>query len=107
MPAKDRRTRYPATTPEGRENQLVSLAMDLAERQMRDGTASAQVITHYLKIGSIREQMERDRLIEENKLLRAKAESVSSSSQSEASAAEALRAFRGYAGQAEDEYYYE
>lgn len=105
MPAKDRRPRYPATTPEGRENQLVSLAMDLAERQMLDGTASAQVITHYLKLGSLREQMERERLIEENRLLKAKAENLSSSANSEALAARALEAFRGYSGQAEDEYY--
>lgn len=42
----------PATTPEARENQLIALAVDLAEKQMREGTASAQVITHYLKLGS-------------------------------------------------------
>ena len=66
----------PAITPEARENQLISLAVDLAERQLREGTASSQVITHYLKLGSTREKLERERLEEENKLLRAKYKAI-------------------------------
>ena len=42
----------PALTPEARENQMISLAVDLAEKQLMEGTASSQVITHYLKLGS-------------------------------------------------------
>ena len=49
----------PALTPEARENQLVSLAVDLAEKQLREGTASSQVITHYLKLGSTKERIEK------------------------------------------------
>jgi hypothetical protein len=58
----DRPQRRPAMTEEGRESQMVSLAMDLAETQIVDGTASAQVITHYLKLGSSREKLEQERL---------------------------------------------
>src|SRR5690242_17889319 len=68
----------PATTVEGRENQLIALAIDLAEKQMREGTATSQVITHYLKEGSLRSQLERDRLENENALLKAKVEQMAS-----------------------------
>ena len=73
----------PAITPEARENQLISLAVDLAERQLREGTASSQVITHYLKMGSMREKLERERLIEENKKLRAQTSAIESEKRSE------------------------
>jgi hypothetical protein len=53
--------RRPATTPEARENQLISQAVDLAEKQMLEGSASAQVISHFLKLGSSREKLEQER----------------------------------------------
>lgn len=68
----------PALTIEARENQMVSLAVDLAEQQLRDGTASSQVITHYLKLGSTKERLEKEKLERENELLRAKTESLQS-----------------------------
>lgn len=37
----------PPLTPEGKENQMISLAMDCAESQLRDGTASSAVIVHF------------------------------------------------------------
>lgn len=89
----------PASTPEARENQLIAVAVDLAERQMEEGTASAQVITHYLKLGSSREKLEQERLAEENKLLRAKVESLESMKRSEELYEKALRAMRSYSGQ--------
>lgn len=94
-----RRFTRPASTPEAREQQLVSLAMDEAERQMREGTASAQVITHFLKAGSIREEMERGRLEREVELLEAKVQSLASARRVEELYAEALEAMRTYAGQ--------
>lgn len=94
-----KRKRPPATTPEGRENQLVSLAVDLAERQLEDGTASSQVITHYLKLGSTREQLEQERLIRENELLRARVEQMASAKRIEELYETALNAMRTYAGQ--------
>ena len=89
----------PALTPEARENQMISLAVDLAERQLQEGTASSQVITHYLKLGSTRERLERERLEEENKLLKAKTESLQSAKRVEELYSNALNAMRRYAGQ--------
>lgn len=97
--AKQTRTFRPATTPEGREQQLVSLAVDLAERQLLDGTASAQVITHYLKHGSTRETLEQERLMRENELLQAKVEALASAKRVEELYQSALNAMRTYAGQ--------
>lgn len=95
----------PALTPEAREMQMVSLAVDLAEQQLRDGTASSQVITHYLKLGSTRERLERERLEEENKLLKAKTEQLQSQKRMEDLYANAIKAMRTYGGQGDpDEY---
>ena len=89
----------PALTPEARENQLIYLATDLAEKQLREGTASSQVITHYLKLGSTKEKLEREKLEEENKLLRAKTENLKSAKKVEELYSEALNAMRRYSGQ--------
>ncbi len=95
----------PALTPEARENQLISLAVDLAERQLIEGTASSQVITHYLKLGSTRERLERERLEEENNLLRAKVKAIDSTEEIKALYKNAIDAFRTYSGHGdEDEY---
>lgn len=104
-PGSSRRMR-PALSPEARENQLVSLAVDLAEEQLRNGTASSQVITHYLKLGSSRERLEREKLEKENALLRAKTESLESAKRVEELYENALNAMRRYGGQGdyEDEY---
>lgn len=74
--------RRPMLTPEAKENQMISLAMDCAERQMIEGTASSQVITHFLKLGSGKERLEREKLEEENKLLRAKTKALEESAES-------------------------
>ena len=84
--------RPPATTPVARENQMIALAVDLAEKQLREGTASAQVVTHYLKLGTTREELEK-------KLLMAKVEAYESAKRVEELYAEALRAMRTYGGQ--------
>lgn len=89
----------PALTPEARENQLIAYAVDLAEKQLREGTASSQVITHYLKLGSSKERLEREKLERENELLRAKAESLQSAQRSEEVYEKALQAMRSYSGQ--------
>lgn len=99
------RKRRPALSPEARENQLISLAVDLAEKQLQEGTASSQVITHYLKLGSTKERLEKEKLEEENKLLRAKTENLQSQKRVEELYSEAIKAMRNYAGQGEtDEY---
>lgn len=93
-----RRRRAPAKDPESRELQMISAATDLAEEQIRKGTASATVITHYLKLGTSRERLERDRLAAENELLRAKVESLASQKRIEVLYEEAMRAFGSYSG---------
>jgi hypothetical protein len=91
--------RQPAVTPQDRENQLVSLAFDVAEQQMRAGTASAQVITHYLKLGSSRERFEQQKIELEGQLLAAKKELMESQQRSEELFGEALKAMRTYTGE--------
>lgn len=91
--------RAPATSPEARENQLVSLAYDLAEKQIRDGTASSQVLTQFLKLGSTREKVEQEKLRHEASLLETKREIMESQKAVEALYNEALNAMRAYSGQ--------
>jgi hypothetical protein len=104
MPAKRKQPRRrPAMTEEGRENQLVSLAIDLAEKQLTEGVASAQVITHYLKLGSTRERLEQERLHRENQLLNSKVEMMASAKRVEELYEAALNAMRNYAGNIDEE----
>lgn len=93
----------PALTPEARENQLISLAVDLAEQQLRDGTASSQVITHYLKLGSTKERIEKEILEKQKELIEAKTQSLQSSKRIEELYANALNAMRDYRGQKSDD----
>ena len=88
----------PALTPEARENQMISLAEDLAEKQLLDGTASSQVLTHYLKLGTMKYKLEIEKLREENELLKAKTESLQSSARMEELYLEALKAMSDYKG---------
>lgn len=94
----------PALTPEARENQLVSLAVDLAEEQLRNGTASSQVITHYLKLGSSREKLEKEKIALENELVKAKTEAVGSAKHVEELYENAIAAMKKYSGNGEREY---
>lgn len=88
----------PALTPESRENQLISLAVDRAEQQLKDGTASSQMICHFLKLGSEKEKLERQKLEEENKLLRAKTEALESQKKMEETYIKVIEAMRSYSG---------
>lgn len=103
---RKRRQGAPAKTEEGRERQLISLAVDLAEEQLSKGTASAQVIVHYLKLGTTTSRLEREKLQEENKLLRARTEALQSQKRIEdlyANALEAMRSYRGDSSRVEDD----
>lgn len=93
----------PGTTPEARENQMITLAIELAEKQLSEGTASSQVITHYLKLGTTREHLEKEILHEQKELLKAKTEAIQSSKNSEAAYLEVLKAMRRYSGQGSSE----
>ena len=89
----------PAIDPEIRELQMISLAVDLAEKQLMDGTASSQVITHYLKLGSSKERIEKEILERQKELITAKTESIKSQKRVEELYTEALKAMRIYNGQ--------
>lgn len=101
---QSQKKRRPATTLEGRENQLISLAVDLAERMLIAGTASSQVIVHYLKLASTREKLEQERLKNENLLLSAKADQLASAKRIEELYEKALSAMRTYSGKDPTDY---
>ena len=88
----------PAISPEARENQMISLAEQLAEQQLRDGTASSQVITHYLKLGSTKERIEREILERQKELITAKTEALQSAKRVEELYANAIAAMKRYSG---------
>lgn len=88
----------PALTPEARENQLIYLATELAEQQLRDGTASSQVITHYLKLGSSKEKIEKEILERQKDLITAKTEALQSAKHIEELYANAINAMKSYSG---------
>ena len=90
--------RRPALSPEARENQLIAKAVDLAEKQLTEGTASSQVITHYLRLGSTKEKLEKEILEKQKELIEAKTESLQSSKRVEELYANALEAMKNYSG---------
>jgi len=89
----------PALTPEGRENQLISLAMDLVEQRLRDGTATSQEVTHFLRLGSPMNRLEEEKLKKEIELLEAKKSDLESREKVEELYSEAMKAFGIYSGQ--------
>ena len=95
----------PALTPEARENQMISLAVDLAEQQLREGTASSQVITHYLKLGSTKERIEKEILEKQKELISAKTENLKSMQKIEELYDNAIKAMRKYNGQGDNDEY--
>lgn len=104
------RTDRPAFTTESRENQLISKAVNLAEKKIDEGTASDGLIIHYLKLGTTKAELEREKLRSENQLLKAKTDALESAKNSEELFAEAIKAMRTYQGvggsdEEDDEYY--
>lgn len=96
------RKSVPALTPEERENQLINAAVNLAEQQLLDGTASPSVITHFLKLASTKQQLEVEKLKSETEFLRAKADAVQANQRSEELYANAIEAMRRYSGTNDD-----
>lgn len=93
----------PARTPEARENRLISLAYDLVEQRLIDGTATSQETTHFLKLGSTKERIEREILERQKDLITAKTEALKSQKRVEELYADAIAAFRSYSGHPEGE----
>ena len=100
---EDKKKIRPALTPESRENQLIYLATELAEKQLREGTASSQVISHFLKLGSSKEKLEKEILEKNRDLLVAKTEALRSAKHIEELYANAITAMKSYSGAAVDD----
>ena len=99
---EDRPPLRPAITQEGREMQLINLAMDLVEQRLLDGTASSQETTHFLKLGSMRNQLEVEKLKKETELLEVKKLNLESSARMEKLYSDAMEAMKTYSGQTDD-----
>ena len=97
-----RRRGAPAKTPEERQNQLIGLAFDVAEEQLLSGNASSQIITHLMKLGTLREQAELEKIKLETELVRAKTEAIAAQGRIEELYKDAIVAMRRYQGHAED-----
>lgn len=91
-----------ATTAEGRENQLISLAYDLVEKRLQEGTATSQETTHFLKLGSTKEKLEKEIMEKQKRLLDAKADMIESHKRMESIYAEVLSAMKTYNGISDD-----
>ena len=95
----------PATNPEAREKQLIALAVDFVEQRLLDGTASSQETTHFLKLGSMKNRLEMEKLQEENRFLKAKTEALQSAKRVEELYSEAISAMRRYSGNGDSDEY--
>lgn len=96
--SKVKRRRPPARSVRARENQMISLAVDLAEKQLIEGTASSQIITHYLELASSKEKLKIEKLENENKLLKAKTEALGSDKELKKICLDAIEAIKSYRG---------
>jgi hypothetical protein len=104
-PKPDRNPKRPALTPEARENQLIALAIDVVEERLRNGTASSQETTHFLKLGTTKARLEKEILEEQKKLITAKTKAIESQDELKEMYAEALKALRSYQGQGDSDDY--
>lgn len=98
QPEKNTKKQPPARTLEARENQMIALAFDQAEAELREKKASSQVVTHYLKLGTLRAQIELETLRNQNELIAAKTEALKATARTEEMFKEAIAAFRSYSG---------
>ena len=100
-----RKSIRPALTPEARENQMISLAIDLVEKRLLDGSASSQETTHFLKLATTKAKLEKEILEKQKELLAAKTESIKSAKRVEELYSKALKAMQNYQGNGNpDEY---
>ena len=95
----------PASTPEAQEQYMINLAMTLVEKRLREGTASSAETTHFLKLATMKADLEKKKLEEENKLLRAKTETLESAKDSKEMYEYVLKAMAKYNGVGEDDEY--
>ncbi len=94
----------PALTREAKQNQLISLAIDQAEEQLRNKKASSQVLTHFLKLATVQAELDLERQRKENMMIEAKTKALQSSQNMEELTAKAIKAFKTYSGQEDEDY---
>lgn len=85
-------------SPEAYENRLINKAYKAVEKRIESGEATAAELVHFLREGSIRQQLELEKLKKENELLKAKTESIASQKEVKELYSEAISAFRKYSG---------
>ena len=88
----------PALDPDNREQQLISLAVDLVEQRLRDGTASAQETTHFLKLASRKSALEAEKAAAELELMKAKTKSINDQADLKVLYKDAIEAMKRYSG---------
>ena len=98
-------TSRPASTPDAQENYMINLAMKLVEKRLLEGTASSAETTHFLKLATSKNELEKTKLEEENKLLRAKTETLQNAKHSEELYEKVIAAMKKYNGLGEDDEY--
>lgn len=96
--------RHHATTPEGRENELIALAYDAAEERIRNGSATSQEIVHFLRLGSSKERLEKEKIRSDMELQKAKIEALEYSKNLELLFNNAIQAMQSYSGKSGDDY---
>lgn len=94
----------PARNPEIRENQLINLALDLVEKQLQEGTATSQVITHFLKLATMKEQLENEKLKSDLKVAEAKIKHIENQDNIQKMYEQAMNAMRIYSGEQNEEF---
>lgn len=103
--SKSGRKQAPARSVEGREQQMMALAMDLAEKKLRDGTASNQLICHFLKQATVMTELEKEKIAAEVELRKAQVKSINEQKSMEEAYNKAIEALKSYQGiQNEDDY---
>lgn len=98
-----RRRQTPARTPEARENQLIGLAMELVEQQLRDGSVTSQVLTHFLRLATVKEKLQNEKLRSDLKVAEAKIKQIESQEDIKEMYSQALAAMKSYSGAAFEE----
>ncbi len=98
-----KRKSAPALDPEARENQMIGLAVNQAEQMLMDGRAPTQIVVHYLKLATTKNQLEKEKLRKENILLEAKANAIESAAKTEELYTKAIAAMRVYSGSLTDD----
>jgi hypothetical protein len=102
-----KRRQAPGMTIQSREDQIIRLAYDLVEERILKKTATSQEVTEFIRLGSTKAQLERERLKQENALLVAKTQSLESQKRIEEMYAKAMKSFKKYSGQSDDEEVFE